>query len=278
MTKYHYKKYPQTIKIFSDKEKNKMIASGSWCARDETCKQKIMAFNEQERENDIGFVLEKMIVIDLDKHNDEQNGVKMFNEWIRKQSQEKQDEIYDDIFETLQVVTPNEGLHIHFSLSDEQVEKVSSTKNIMNGVEILTGINQFTPAPNTKRKDGIYELKKGSSEYIKDAPNWLIDLYLSSSEKEKRNFSYDSGISTSDVEVRNTMNTIITDMFNGYGEGERHTRLVEQCGRIIYNVKRKRLTETNGKLLLYHTAVNCTPPYDDEKEIARMWNSLIKKE
>lgn len=277
MTKYHYKKYPQTIKIFGDKEKNKMIASGSWCARDKTCKQKIMAFNEQERENDIGFVLEKMIVIDLDKHNDEQNGVKMFNEWIRKQSQEKQDEIYDDIFETLQVVTPNEGLHIHFSLSDEQVEKVTSTKNIMNGVEILTGINQFTPAPNTKRKDGMYQLKKGSSEYIKNAPDWLIDLYLSNCEKEKRKFSYESDISDNDKVVRNTMNTIVTDMFDGYSEGERHTRLVEQCGRIIYNVKRRKLTETNGKLLLYHTAMNCSPPYDDEKEIVRIWHSLMKK-
>lgn len=255
-----------------------MIASGSWSARDETCKQQIIAFNEQNRENDIGFVLEKMIVIDLDKHHDEQNGVKVFNEWIRKQSQKKQDEIYDDIFETLQVVTPNEGLHIHFSLSDEQIEKVTSTKNIMNGVEILTGINQFTPAPNTKRKDGMYQLKKGSSEYIKDAPNWLIDLYLSNNEKEKRKFSYESDLNISDKAVRNTMNTIITEMFNGYDEGERHTRLVEQCGRIIYNVKRRRLTDANGKLLLYHTAMNCSPPYNDEKEIARIWHSLMKKD
>lgn len=94
----------------------------------------------------------------------------------------------------------------------------------------------------------------------------------------KNPLTRDVACRTEDYVVRNTMNTIITDMFNGYSEGERHTKLVEQCGRIIYNVNRKKLTDTNGKLLLYHTAMNCTPPYDDEKEIVRIWHSLMKKD
>lgn len=118
--------------------------------------------------------------------------------------------------------------------------------------------------------DEIIKLLKASNE------RQFRDVKQEEKATHDKNSLYRTGAyRIEDYVVRNTMNTIITDMFNGFSEGERHTRLVEQCGRIIYNVERKRLTETNGKLLLYHTAMNCTPPYDNEKEIVNIWNSIM---
>lgn len=116
--------------------------------------------------------------------------------------------------------------------------------------------------------------------------NEVIKLLKASNERQFSNMKQEemlyknpltrgSACRIEDYVVRNTMNTIVTDMFNGYSKGERQARLIEQCGRIIYNVNRKKLTETNGKLLLYHTAMNCTPPYNDEKEIVRIWNTTL---
>ncbi|OFS35243.1 MULTISPECIES: bifunctional DNA primase/polymerase [Staphylococcus] len=276
----HYKKYPQTIKIFADKNENKMIASGSWADRDETVKQSIIPFDEQGRETDIGYVLEKMVVIDLDTHDENKNGIKTFNEWLRMQSQEKQNQIYDDVVETLQVSTPNNGIHIHFYIGDELAElEFTSKTNYMTGIDILTGKNQFTPAPQSKRQDGEYSIVKDSSEYIQKAPDWVVEMLLDTKKLNREN-EMNKGIGasqTKDYEVNTTINRIMTDMFNGFDSGERHSKLVEQAGRIIALIRYKKLTIDNGIAILFETSKNCHPPYDD-KETARIWRDLMKRE
>lgn len=82
---------------------------------------------------------------------------------------------------------------------------------------------------------------------------------------------------TKDYEVRSAMNMIMTEMFDGYSAGERHERLVKQAERIIFVVRYRKLTKLNGSRILYSTAQNCTPPYD-QKETAKIWKNLMKNE
>lgn len=282
--RFHYKKFPETIRIFGDKKSNKMIASGSWVKRDETCKQKIIPFFEQPSETNIGFVLERMIVLDLDRHDSQRDGMHRFNEWIKEQTEEKQQQIKEDIKNTLTVVTPKKGLHIHFLVPAKYENMVGKQRNqFMEGVDILTGANQFTPAPISQRADGKYLLSENSSEYINEAPEWLMELYFSDMKQEEKAMHYKNRLYrngayyTKDYEVKSAMNIIVTEMFEGYGAGERHSRLVKQAGRIIGVVRARKLTKLNGSRILYVTAQNCSPPYDQD-ETARIWRSLMKNE
>ncbi len=276
----HYLKYPQTIKTFASKKENKIIASGDWKDRNETAKQQILPYDKQGRIENIGYVLEKMVVIDLDKHEGGMNGIKMFNEWVRMQSQEKQNQIYEDVMSTLQVATPGGGIHIHFTMNENMASlNLTSKINYMGGIDILTGRNQFTPAPKNFRRDGEYKMLDNSSEYIQEAPDWVIEWLLDTMKqnREKKMTQSIGASQTKDYEVNTTYNTIITEMFEGFGKGERHSKLVEHAGRIIALIRYKKLTIDNGIKILFETSRNCHPPYD-EKETARIWRDLMKRE
>ncbi|WP_195225581.1 bifunctional DNA primase/polymerase [Staphylococcus warneri] len=276
----HYLKYPQTIKTYASKDENTMKASGNWADRDETVKQQILPYDEQGRIENIGYVLEKMVVIDLDNHEGGINGIKMFNEWIRMQSQEKQNQIYEDVMSTLQVATPGGGIHIHFTINENIASlNLTSVTNYMGGIDIIIGRNQFTPAPKNFRRDGEYKILDNSSEYIQEAPDWVVEWLLDTKkQKKEKEMTQDVGASqTKDYEVNTTYNTIITEMFEGFGQGERHSRLVEHAGRIIALIRYKKLTIDNGIKILFETSKNCHPPYD-EKETARIWRDLMKRE
>ena len=149
----------------------------------------------------------------------------------------------------------------------------------MTGIDILTGKNQFTPAPQSKRQDGEYNIVKDSSEYIQKAPDWVVEMLLDTKKLNREN-EMNKGIGasqTKDYEVNTTINRIMTDMFNGFDSGERHSKLVEQAGRIIALIRYKKLTIDNGIAILFETSKNCHPPYDD-KETARIWRDLMKRE
>lgn len=281
----HYKSWNETIKIYCDKKDNTIKASGSWANRDEECKQKVIPFSKQDRENNLGFVLSDMLVLDLDVgHDDGANGIVTFTRWAKAQGNEMYQQIIKDIQQTLIVNTPKKGVHIHFKINGKN--EGHSKSKIDDGVDIITGSRQFVPAPNTRRNDGWYKINPNGSEYIAEVPAWLNewiekgDIYKKKKEyltKEERFFGRKSAIDTKNYEVQTLVNEVITTMFNGFEQGERNTGMTKHIGKILNLVKRKQITLNNGALIAKQTALYCKPEMS-EKEVAQIWNSLMKRE
>lgn len=291
-----YKDYPMTIQIFNVWDKNgkaKMIPTKKWTKRDETC-QKIVSYqtNEKHTQN-IGMVLERLLVIDIDvNHGNSVDGRKTFSEWVKLQNSEKQSEIQSDIVNTVRVNTPSGGTHIYFILP-EDMDSFEGQRSVgaMEGVDLLTGKNSYIPAPNSERGDGFYSLHHSSGEYIKQAPQWVLDLFKNNTKNNnERKIKWADSISDmsimdvepklsdiNDYEVWGKMNEIITDSFSGFGKGTRNDSMTSHIGKLISQVKKRELTMDNAMKLAKMTAKNCEPSMS-EKELLTIWNSILKYE
>lgn len=291
-----YKDYPMTIQLFSARDKNgkaKMIPTKRWTKRDETC-QKIVSYQTNEKyTHNIGMVLERLLVIDIDvNHGNSVDGRKTFSEWVKAQDDEKQLEIQLDIVNTVRVNTPSGGAHIYFILPND-MDSFEGQRSVgaMEGVDLLTGKNSYVPAPNSERADGSYRLHHSSGENIKEAPQWVLDLFQNStknnSERKIKMAESISNMSIMDVEpklsdindyeVLGKMNEIITDSFTGFGKGTRNENMTSHIGKLISQVKKRELTMENAIKLAKMTAKNCEPSMS-EKELSTIWNSILKYE
>src|SRR5699024_5416879 len=128
--------------LFRVRDKNgkaKMIPTKRWTKRDETC-QKIVSYQTNEKyTQNIGMVLERLLVIDIDiNHGDNVDGRKTFNEWEKEQDAEKRLEIQMDILNTMRVNTPSGGAHIYFILP-EDMDSFEGQRSVgaMEGVDLL---------------------------------------------------------------------------------------------------------------------------------------------
>lgn len=122
-------------------------------------------FNNKQVYN-IGLNLKEssLIVLDLDRHKEGQDGVK----WLSNKANES---IENDCV----ITTPRNGLHIVYALNGFEV---ASNLELADGVEILTGFCTAVPSyveiPSENVK-GSYELVSGSFKDIKPIPQWLIN-------------------------------------------------------------------------------------------------------
>ncbi|MEJ7537554.1 hypothetical protein, partial [Staphylococcus hominis] len=87
--------------------------------------------------------------------------------------------------------------HIHFTINENIASlNLTSVTNYMGGVDIIIGRNQFTPAPKNFRRDGEYKILDNSSEYIQEAPDWVVEWLLDTKkQKKEKEMTQDVGAS-----------------------------------------------------------------------------------
>ena len=277
-----YRLYTKTIELFASKKEKggyTMTPVKKWVDRDENC-QPIISYKDQRNEN-VGLVLDELIIIDLDIHKKSENGIKTFNNWIRKQ--DNIDEILDDMKNTMTVLTPSGGMHIYFKIPKDTENTEKPKVKAMPGVDLLTGKNKYIPAPVCNRIDGIYKIKEDSDTDIKDAPQWAIKLFkdAQSDNVKTSNFKpisskFGSIRDLSNEQIHHPMNQILNDLFNGFGEGERNMKMASHIGRLMNQVKREVITLQMARYVAIATAENCNPPMSYE-ELETIWTSILKK-
>lgn len=282
--KKHYKDYPKTIKLFTQMDnegKAKMVPVKKWVGRDSECQPIVPYTKNTHYTNDIGFVLEHLLVIDLDVgHAEGVDGRISFDEWIKKHSEEEQAQMYADMRDTMIVITPSGGLHFYFSLPKGKVYNGSRVVDAMKGVDLLTGKNSYTPAPNSQRHDGIYKLANQNDGYIKETPQWVIDLFDSA--QEKTNAKSGSGklssfqTNSKGRYLNSNINKILNAMFDGFEKGTRNEGMTSLVGSLVWYIDNDKMTQENAVRIVMTAAENSSPPIDPE-EVATIWNSIMSR-
>lgn len=278
--KANYKKYPLTIRLFSktdDSGKAKMVPVASWVNRDGKGQPVVPYTKNVTNGYDIGMVLERLFVIDIDVgHGNDVDGKQSFHNWIMEHSVEERNQILQDIADTMRVNTPSGGAHVYFIIPHD-MDSYTGQRSVgaMEGVDLLTGKNSYTPAPNTQRADGKYKLHEKSGEDIKQAPKWVIDLFEQAS-KQKNTTITDNGKTPMGNEG-GLFNKYLTSMRKGFNSGTRNEMITKLTGRLAKDLVKGNISRDNAIFVLETTGQNCNPPMDSE-EIETIWNSILKKE
>ena len=286
--KMYYKEYPKTIKLFAKEEsknKYKMVPTKKWISRDSECQPIVSYTKNTHHKNGIGFVLEHLLVIDLDVgHVEGVDGLKSFTKWIKTHSEEEQAQIIADMEDTMRVVTPSGGMHIYFALPpDKKTYNGSRVVDAMGGVDLLTGKNSYTPAPNSNRGDGIYELTESNDGYIRETPQWVIDLFDDAQKKSEDRNGNGGGGKLSSFQtnskgryLNSNINKILNAMFDGFEKGTRNEGMTSLVGSLAWYIDNDKMTQENAVRIVMTAAENSSPPIDPE-EVATIWNSIMSK-
>lgn len=281
--KKHYKDYPKTIKLttkWDNNDRPKMVPIKRWVSRDNECQPIVSYTKNTHYTNDIGFVLENLLVIDIDVgHAEGVNGGVSFRKWREEEhSKEEAAQIKADMLNTMNVATPSGGMHIYFSLPEGKTYDGSRSVGAKEGVDLLTGKNSYTPAPNSKRHDGMYKLVESSDGYIMEAPQWVIDLFDSAQEKtnvkSSSGLKSNSGMFNTNDGIYDTYFTIVRE---GFGKGERNDSMTRLCGKLINDMYKGNISEQNAMFVLEQTGANSSPPMP-KSEIQQCWNSIYSKD
>lgn len=215
-----------------------------------------------EPQANIGLVTESFLVLDIDVHNEENNGYT---------SLRTLQDTFEELPKTSTVKTANDGLHLYF-LKPKNMH-VPQKIAFMNGIDVKAHPNNYVVAPPSqiKRKNssiGIYEIKDRNN--IAKSPQWLIDFILRDEPKQSKNFAIDYGPS-------NRYRSKTTDLLE---------RLV--TGAVI-GARNDTIARTTGQLLTYGVSVpisweliqfmnnNSDEPLE-QKELETTFLSICKRE
>lgn len=281
MQPMNYKDYKYTIQLFNPKNENVLVPIKKWVARSVDCQPIVPYQTNAKTDSEVGMVLERLLVIDLDVDSNGKNGIEEFHKWVDKQSEDVKTEIKQDMEETLNVETPSGGVHIYFMLPPN-VKTIEGQRTVgfMEGVDLLMGRNTYVPAPNSERTDGKYQRIEETPETISIAPQWVIELFK---ETSKRNTTQDGntmskwGGGNETVNKKGKMYQLIRTMREGFEEGSRNDNMASLCGTVLKMVKFGLLTNEDAQFIVLTTGRNSKPPMLD-KEIETCWNSILRKE
>src|SRR5699024_11347741 len=127
----NYKNYPLTIRLFSKTDesgKPKMVPVASWVKRDGKGQPVVPYTKNVTKGYDIGMVLERLFVIDIDVgHGNDVDGKQSFHNWIMEHSVEERNQILQDIADTMRVNTPSGGTHVYFIIPDRKSTRLNSS-------------------------------------------------------------------------------------------------------------------------------------------------------
>ena len=284
--KMHYKDYPKTIKLFTKKDDNdkpKMVPKQKWVARDSECQPIVSYTKNTHYTNDIGFVLENLLVIDIDVgHAEDVDGRISFDKWVKSHTEEEQAQIKADMLDTMRVVTPSNGMHIYFALPlDKETYDGPRVVGAMEGVDLLTGKNTYTPAPNSKRHDGMYELVESNDGYIREAPQWVIDLFDNAQSKKDVKSNGGGKLSSFQTNskgryLNSNINKMLNAMFDGFEKGTRNEGMASLVGSLAWYIDNDKMTQENAVRIVMTAAENSSPPIDTN-EVVTIWNSIMSK-
>ena len=206
-----------------------------------------------------------LICIDLDQHQNGQNGVKAFDRiWS--------DHAEAEALNTYVEKTPTgAGVHIFFKAPIETFDK-PIVNELVDGVEIKT---HFVPIYPSRRTDGDYMpfTDKVSNQMltlddVRDCPEWLLNLL---NQAPTSRASYPSSFSRSGG-VSRTYGAEIWELFNqGANEGNRNI----DTNKVLH-YWRKIGIEPNTCMDLLQIFNNRTSPPLDDSELSTIWKSVFK--
>lgn len=278
-----YKDYERTIKlsIIKGKNKNSTKPLGYLKHEDKSKIMPIIPYKHQTTKN-IGVLLDKLVVLDIDVgHRDDVDGRLSMNEWFKTRNDKK--EIRDDLAETMRVKTPSDGMHVYFAIPSQMTsDNIPRIINGNLGLDILTGVNNFVPLPQTDRGDGTYELADEDKDKPIPAPDWLFDLIEYINQDNKKNKQKQQGYNRNTTQGTYTakanahpMERILQAVVFGFNEGNRNSEMTSLIGTLIFYIQNGKCTEDTVDEYLELVAKRCNPPMAIE-EVAKIWDSVAK--
>jgi hypothetical protein len=184
---------------------------------------------KNEPQANIGLVTEKFLVLDIDVHDEENNGY---------ESLKLLQDTFEELPKTSIIKTANEGLHIY--LSKPKGVHLPQKIAFMKGIDIKAHPNNYVVAPPSqiKRQDksiGTYELRDKAP--IAESPQWLIDYILRNEPKKTDSgaFTYHSRSSN---RYRGKFTDLLERLVTGAETGARNDTIARTAGQLLaYGMK-----------------------------------------
>lgn len=173
-------------------------------------------FKEYGSESNVGIRLNgtSLIVLDIDRHTKEQNGLHSLKQAGISTNFD------NEVFET----TPRNGFHVFYKVP-KGFDVKAVNHNPLPGVEIIT--DHITVAPSVKYAKGRYIAYKHFGKNIVEAnpaPQWLIDLATNVDT---------SGNERASSKARYSIQERWEMVLNGFIEGERNVQALSLAGYLL---------------------------------------------
>lgn len=198
-----------------------------------------------------------LICIDLDQHQNGQNGRSVFSRLWNEHSE-------GEILSTYVEKTPTgNGLHVFFKVPKESFNK-PFLRELADGVEIKT---HFTPIYPSKRTDGDYIPLNDTEtnepltfDNLSDCPDWLLAMIQRPQPRAKATLGN---------------RTYGAEMWELFNQGARKGNRNNDTNRILH-YWRKIGIDNNNCMDLLRTFNNRTSPPLHDDELATIWKSVFK--
>lgn len=211
----------------------------------------------------IGLVTERFLGLDIDTHNEENNGYK---------SLEILENSFDKLPDTYIVATANDGLHLYFKKPDGL--NLPQKINLVKGIDVKAHPNNYVVAPPSviKRDDGSegrYTIKNKTK--LADCPQWLIEFILRDEPKQSsQSLTGDSKVTN---RYRSKTTILLERLVTGIETGSRNNTIASITGQLLaYGMKIPLAWE-----LIQFMNSNSPDPLE-QKELETTFLSICKKE
>lgn len=113
--------------------------------------------------------LSKLVVIDLDVHNENENGIESFKALLKEHGIES--------LNTFTVRTGSGGLHLYFRYEGDDIKNTVGKTGIRDGIDVRANGGQVVgPFSKVEQKDGSFgEYTIAKNAPVMDLPKWLAD-------------------------------------------------------------------------------------------------------
>lgn len=200
-----------------------------------------------------------LIVLDLDRHSEQQNGLA----WLASKTN---DSLQDDCV----VSTPRNGMHVYYLLNGIEVP---NKLEIADGVEILTDFCTLPPSYIDIPKDNIrgsYKLVSGSFEDIQPIPTWLVkEIQVKQGKTVKTLNIDDTGRSKKFYTT-----SLLEEITQGVQKSQRNVWLTKITGKLL-NLGMDPALAYQFLMVVNENFIQ--PPLSD-KEVNAIFKSILKRE
>lgn len=218
-----------------------------------TNNDKIKSWFNKDPNSYLGLILENMLVLDIDRHNQDQDGV----EALKKAG--------IDLVSLLQGPyrvegTPREGFHVFMQYHGKPINQ--DRKTILPGVEVISHFITIAPSK------GYVIARPIKFHECAEVPQNIMQLL----ERSLQSNNLDTGI-LKDTSVKYA-GKIINELMKGTSEGNRNQWLTKQAGRLFWNGVDADYVRS---LLSWINQTRLDVPLS-KKEFESVYRSILKKE
>lgn len=181
-----------------------------------------------------------IVVIDLDTHDINSNGINSFNEYVQQNN-------ISNVYDTFTVDTPTGGKHLYYKYSGD----ISSSAGILQGVDVRAN-GGLIVLPYTERKvnEEILQYKVVKDIPIMELPKELVELCTS------------NNTINSDGTPKGSKLDLIEIWNNGIPDGTRNDMMLKVAGRIRRNFNN---IEDFAICMFALNNSMCVPPLDNDE-------------